>query len=174
MKKRIVLSAMVALLVLTAMPVVAQQNGQTLMIGGLVPLTLDLTLTADPLAQNLPLVGTPDPAFEQSIAEIGITTNNTAGWQLFVYSTNGSDLVSASNDRIRYTIRYTGSGGNDIGNAEEIPGGSTGLMIGESTGDGTNPAVLSELGESLFIQYDQDDHPAGYYSDQLAVVLRAR
>ncbi len=171
MNKRILAIAIVALLVLTAMPLVAQNNGQTLNIGGFVPLVLDLGLTPDAVAQNLPLVGT-TANFTQEIAAITIDTNNTAGWQLWVFSENAADLINSDGDTISYTIRFTGSGG--VATPETIPA-TTGLQVGEATE--ALDATGENLGDSgdLIIQYDQsEDFRAGYYSDQLAVVLRAR
>ena len=175
MKKRIILGAIVALLVMTAMPVVAQQNGQTLMIGGLVPLRLDLTLTPDADAQNLLLTvdpGDPDTPHNPTIATLEISTNNTAGWELHVYSMNGSNLVNAFGDEIQYTIRYDGAGGTPAP-GDLIPAGSGGQLIGEAD-NGAAPNNLADDG-ALIISYTRSaDHPAGYYSDQLAVVLRAQ
>ena len=171
MNKRILSIAIVAILVLTAMPLVAQNNGQTLNIGGFVPLVLDLGLTPDAVAQNLPLVGT-TANFTQEIAAITIDTNNTAGWQLWVFSENAADLINSDGDTISYTIRFTGSGG--VATPETIPA-TTGLQVGEATE--ALDATGENLGDSgdLIIQYDQSENfRAGYYSDQLAVVLRAR
>lgn len=170
MNKRILAIAIVALLVLTAMPLVAQNNGQTLNIGGFVPLVLELGLTPDAVAQNLPLVGT-TANFTQEIAAITIDTNNTAGWQLWVFSENAADLINSDGDTISYTIRFTGSGG--VATPVTIPA-TTGLQVGEATEalDATGEN-LSDSGD-LIIQYNQSEtFRAGYYSDQLAVVLRA-
>jgi hypothetical protein len=57
MKKHSKKAALAILLVLAALPMSAQDNGQTLNIGGLVPLQLTLTLIPDDRAQDLPLVG---------------------------------------------------------------------------------------------------------------------
>ncbi len=170
MKKRILAIAIVVLLVLTAMPLVAQNNGQTLNIGGFVPLQLDLGLTPDAVAQNLPLVGA-TAGFTQAIAALTIDTNNTAGWELWVFSENAADLINSDGDAISYTIRFTGSGG--VATPVTIPA-TVGLQVGEATEAVDPGANLSDSGD-LIIQYNQSDSfRAGYYSDQLAVVLRAR
>lgn len=166
MKKRIVLGALVALLVLTAMPVVAQA-GRTLTIGGLVPLTLELDLAPLALAQNLPLIGSVED-FEQDIAALTITTNNTAGWELWVYSENGAVLRNVHDDEIEYRIRFGGAFGEPTFDIPEGFGdGGLGRLIASDT-------TTSDTG-NLIIQYTQTEtFPAGYYSDQLAVVLRAQ
>lgn len=173
MKKQMTAVAIATLMVLAALPLAAQDNGQTLNIGGLVPLQLTLTLVPDDRAQDLPLVGTTvDNA--QIIAGVTIDTNNTAGWDLWVYSVNGSKLINNDADEIDYTIAYSGTGA--VATAA-IPAGSaangTGLLVG-SADDTDAPANTADTG-NLTITYTQTEtFPAGYYSDQIAVVLRAK
>ncbi len=147
-------------------------NGDTLNIGGQVPLTLDLTVTADASADNLTLVGTTS-GFNPTIAAISITTNNNAGWELWVFSTNADGSGTSMNNgdatpsEIAYTIEYSGTGG---GASAAIT--TAGLKVGENTA--TAPVATPETGD-LSITYDQSQtYPAGYYSDQLTIVLRAK
>jgi hypothetical protein len=142
-------------------------NGDTLNIGGVVPLSLDLTVTADPSADNLPLVGVSGPTTEP-IATIDISTNNHLGWELWVFSANagvaGTSMNNADGNSIGYTINYQG-----LGTLGATALTDSGLKVGEA---GTN---ATETGQVLEITYNQEpDHPAGYYSDQLTVVLRAK
>ena len=146
-------------------------NGDTINIGGMVPLILQLTVNPDPLADNLPMVAAVAAPTTERIAGIEIVTNNTAGWELWVFPENivgaaGSELINADADAIAYSISYTGTGGGAMG----LDG--NGLMLGEAGPlDGTEPAEAGDLE----ITYEQSDsHPAGYYSDQLAIVLRAK
>lgn len=141
-------------------------NGETINIGGVVPLILQLTVAPNALAENLTLVGTTDP-FTQEIAGITITTNNTAGWELWVFAVNagaaGTNLINSDGDEIAYTITYGGVGGVATTN---IP--DTGLKIGEEGDASGDNAAIS-------ITYAQTEtYAAGYYSDQLAIVLRAK
>ncbi len=141
------------------------QNGDTLNIGGQVPLTLTLTVAADADADNLILLGA--GSVNAPIAEIGISTNNTDGWELWVFSANAAGattaLINADGDPIPYTITYGGAGGVT---AEDLD--DDGVKVGESA---TNDAQVAQV---LSIDYLQSAHPAGYYSDQLAIVLRAK
>jgi hypothetical protein len=169
MKKRTLIIAIVALLVLTAMPLVAQNNGQTLNIGGIVP--LQLTLTVDTTAynhQNLPLE-TDVVDHTETIADITVTTNNSAGWELHAFSDNLSNLVNATTDTIAYDIGVTdgvvATVFAPISTADGI------LLWEENLGD---TGVLLFNG-TIELQYDRSaTYPAGYYSDQLALVLRAK
>ena len=145
-------------------------NGDTINIGGMVPLILQLTVDPDPDADNLPMVAAAGPTTER-IAGIEIVTNNTAGWELWVFPVNivgaaGSELINADGDAIAYSILYTGTGGGGMG----LDG--DGLMLGEAGPlDGTEDPEAGDLQ----ITYEQSNaHRAGYYSDQLAIVLRAK
>lgn len=160
--------ALAAMLVFTSGALFAA-NGDTLNIGGQVPLTLSLTVTADAAADNLTLITAgADASVAADIATIDIATNNTAGWELWVFSANAdatdTGMINADGDEIGYTISYAGAGGvttADITN--------TGLKVGE---DATN---ATQTGQALSVTYTQSaDHPAGYYSDQLSIVLRAK
>ncbi len=142
-------------------------NGDTINIGGYVTLKLDLTVAPDPGAVNLTLEGT-TVDFNPLIAQITISTNNTAGWELWVFAANaaggGTALTNADGDPIPYTITYAGTGG--VGPVA-IP--DTGVMVGENT------AADGDALQELSVTYtQQEDFPAGYYSDQLAIVLRAK
>jgi hypothetical protein len=166
MKKELRILSIVAALLLVA-GFAFGANGDTLNIGGQVPLILTLTVTANAAADNLTLVGA-TLAFNPTIAAIDIATNNTAGWELWVFSASSAGLdtgmFNADGDEIVYSITYAGTGGAA---AAAIP--PAGVLIGEnaaSTGD--TAAVLS-------VTYDQSiTYPAGYYSDQLSLVLRAK
>lgn len=160
--------AAVAALLLAATGAFAS-NGDTLNIGGQVPLTLTLTVTADANADNLTLLaGGVDENVNAAIAAIDITTNNTAGWELWVFSANAdgvnAGIENADGDRITYTITYAGAGGVATSDLT-----SAGLAVGESAVND------DQVGQILSIDYLQSDaHKAGYYSDQLAIVLRAK
>ena len=148
-------------------------NGDTINIGGLVPLRLELTVVVDGSEVNLDLTGG-TVAFSPTIAEITISTNNTAGWELWVFATNAGTtlttatstaLINADGDEIPYTISYAGTAGAD---KQDII--AAGLRVGERVGAATGEGPVA-----LSITYDQrNDYPAGYYSDQLAIVLRAK
>lgn len=168
MKQRL-LSVLVLLVVVATLGFAS--NGDTINIGGYVTLKLDLTVLADAEADNLQLETTDALPVEvnPTIAQITISTNNTAGWELWVFAVNADGastaMINADADEIPYTISYAGAAGVS---EEDIP--AVGLRVGErideSTGEG--PVALS-------ITYDQrNDYPAGYYSDQLAIVLRAK
>ena len=183
MTKRIIIGAIVALLVLTAMPVVAQHTGQTLTIGGLVPLRLDLTLTPAAAAQDLPLEG-PVPAEGVTVADLTISTNNSAGWDLFAYSVNGSRLLNSAaggnrdsvDNFIDYQVAFWFDG--------ELAADQPLLTIPVGQGDGGLARLIARSNDSndivaavgtLRVDFTPStDFRAGYYSDQLAVVLRAR
>lgn len=142
-------------------------NGDTLNIGGSVPLVLTLFVTPDANADNLTLVGAATPTVD--IATIDVTTNNTAGWELYAYSetaeaSGSSVLENADADTIAYTVTFNSPSG-----ATAVPITAGGLLLKE---DATNGA---EAGSALQITYAQGaNYPAGYYSDQLTLVLRAK
>jgi len=147
------------------------QSGDTLNIGGFVPLTLDLTVTPTVAANNLQLFGTTVDNVVP-VAGISIVTNNAAGWELHVYSgtgegTGASTLNNADGETIGYTVDYTGTGGVATANV-----GTGGLKVGEDTA--VAPLATPETG-NLNITYTQTQtFAAGYYSDQLSIVLRAK
>jgi hypothetical protein len=159
--------AMAAMLTLVSGALFAA-NGDTINIGGQVPLSLDLTVTPDTAADNLTLTAAATTATTATIATIDIATNNTAGWELWVFSNNAgaasTTLTNADGDTIGYKVTYGGAGGvtdTDITNV--------GLKVGE---DASN---TSQTGQLLQVNYSQEpDYPAGYYSDQLSIVLRAK
>lgn len=153
-------------------------NGDTINIGGHVPLQLTLTVTPNADTDNLPLDEGDIVDHEVIVAAIGITTNNTAGWDLVVFSTNAGNallggssvLVNADDDTIAYSVHYTGAGGALTGAPIT---NSDALLIGEASNVDA-PLNLAD-GGNLVITYDQSEsYPAGYYSDQLAIVLRAK
>ncbi len=150
-------------------------NGDTINIGGMVPLILQLTVAPDPLADNLPMVATPAADHTQTIAGIEIVTNNTAGWELWVFPVNivgagGSALINADTDAIAYTIAYTGTGGGGMvleGDGLRLGEGAAAAPLGAES-------APTETGDLTVTYQQSDSHPAGYYSDQLAIVLRAK
>ncbi len=153
-------------LLLLAPALAFSANGDTLNIGGSVPLVLTLVVTPDANADNL-VLHAPAATPTVTIATIDVSTNNTAGWELWVFSTTGealgsSTLRSADDEDIAYTVTYPGGATG----AAIIAGG---LMLKE------DPLNGSEAASALQITYAQaEDHDAGYYSDQLTLVLRAK
>lgn len=160
---RIILGAALLLLV----PALAfSANGDTLNIGGQVPLVLNLTVTPDADADNLTLLGSTTPTVD--IALIDVSTNNTAGWELHLFSANatgtGTFLENADGDQITYTVTFNSTGGATTADVLD-----TGLLLKD---DGANG---EEIDTPLQITYTQEpDLAAGYYSDQLSIVLRAK
>ncbi len=147
------------------------ESGDTLNIGGQVALKLNLSVTGDTNADNLALFSDPQVlGVDANIAAISITTNNTSGWELWVFSENAAGatttLENADTDTIDYTISYSGTGGVT---AIDIP--DIGLAVGQNT---SAPLAGTPETGTLSIRYDSDAYPAGYYSDQLAIVLRAK
>ena len=140
-------------------------NGDTINIGGSVPLILTLTVAPTAVADNLPLTTTgADAPTTQNLADISVVTNNTAGWELWIFSVNDGSLDNADTDSIGYTLTYAGTGGV----ATTAPT-TAGLLFGE------NGAATGDSTQDLNITYTQSaSHPAGYYSDQLTLVLRAK
>lgn len=163
-----ILGIAAALLFVTGLAFAA--NGDTLNIGGQVPLVLTLTVTADAAADNLTLTtGGANTGVTAAIATIDVTTNNSAGWELWVFSSNAdatdTGMINADGNEIGYTISYAGAGGSLT--PANIT--SSGLMVGEDTSNST------QSGQALSVTYTQSaSHPAGYYSDQLSIVLRAK
>ena len=142
-------------------------SGDTLTIGGSVPLTLDLTVTPSGTQDNITLVGAAAGS-TADIADIDINTNSSGGWELWVFSANagalGTGLLNADGDQIDYTIAYGGTGG-----AATMAVTDSGLKVGEEAAPNA-----AETG-TLTITYDQaNNYAAGYYSDLLTVTLRAK
>ena len=164
MKKQLRLLSIVAALLLVA-GVAFAANGDSINIGGQVPLILDLTVVPDAAADNLTLVGAA-ATVNPTIATITIATNNTLGWELWVFSTDldgTSSLINADGDQIDYTISYAGAGTQPTATIPAI-----GLQVG-AEGDATGDTA------ALSITYDlATTYPAGYYSDSLTIVLRAQ
>lgn len=193
MKKGMIIIALALILAVGILPVAGQttHTGHTMMIGGLVPLILNLEITQHTQAQDLPLLG--EGSHEQVIATIEISTNNSAGWELWAYSENGSQLRNSffdpgpggepthANNFIPYTIRYDGGDVYSI-----IPEGSGFGGPGDGTTEGGDPEapfsgriIASDVGQAsdgiLEIIYVQsNDYRAGYYSDIISIVLRAQ
>ena len=163
MKRAIVL----AVFLLAGASAVFAASGDTLTIGGSVPLTLDLTVTPSGTQDNITLVGAVAPS-TATIASIAINTNASAGWELWVFSANagaaGTWLINADGDQIDYTMHYTNTGGGATAAITD-----SGLKVGEEAAPNA-----AESGD-LVITYDQaTDYPAGYYSDVLTITLRAK
>jgi hypothetical protein len=153
------------------MPVFAS-NGDTLNIGGVVPLILNLTVTPTDPYDNLDLMSDPAADVNVQIADITIETNNSAGWELWITSNNSDDgnqaLVSGDGDTIAYSLTYSGTNGL----SDQAVTATTGNMFGYTESGDAN--VYDEA-STLTINYQQGvDYPAGYYSDQLTIVLRAK
>ena len=140
-------------------------SGETIIIGGAVPLILDLAVVTTADTDNLDLSSTTD-GVDQSvvIANITITTNNTAGWDLIAISENDAVMTNADGDDISYSLTYGGAGTTGAA----TPNSTTGILLGEE-------ADLSGDVAALSINYQRDTgYPAGYYSDQVALILRAK
>lgn len=169
MKRMLRIMAVVAVLFLA--PALAfGANGDTINIGGSVPLVLSLTVTPDADADNLTLHA-PAANTTVSIATIDVTTNNTGGWELYAYSATAdagtaSVLANADGDDIGYSVTFTSDGGAGVTDTA-IPNG--GQLLAEYASNET------EVDSPLEITYAQaENYEAGYYSDQLTIVLRAK
>lgn len=161
-RKFLIKSFTVLVLLLVASTAFAA-SGETIIIGGAVPLELNLTVTPTADADNLVLVGTTSPN-TVAIASIAITTNNTAGWDLIIISENDATLTNADSDDIAYTLLYAGIGAP----VATAPTSGAGVKYGEEADASGDTADLS------IIYAQSTTHPAGYYSDQLSIVLRAK
>lgn len=145
-------------------------NGDTINIGGSVPLVLSLTVTPDANADNLTLHA-PAAAATATIATIDVTTNNTGGWELYAYSATAdagtsSILENADGDDIGYTVTFTSDGGAGVTDTAIPSGGQLLTEYATNQTEATSPLVIN---------YAQaENYPAGYYSDQLTIVLRAK
>ena len=142
-------------------------NGETINIGGTVPLILTLTVSPEATADNLPLTTTgADASTTEDLADITIATNNTSGWELWIFSVNGGTLNNSepTPDTIGYTLTYAGT--NGVATTAPL---TAGVRFGQNT------AATGDSAQSLDIVYNQSaTYPAGYYSDQLTLVLRAK
>ncbi|MBI9101559.1 MAG: hypothetical protein JEY99_04020 [Spirochaetales bacterium] len=169
MKKKLLLLTIVLIF---SIGTVTAASGDSMTIGGVVPLVLDLTLVQAGTADDLTLktgVDTEDVV----IATTTIATNSSAGWTLVVMSENGSNLINEETDSIAYTMSYaTTSGGVSTTVATDALLLSTGTDIADSdarTGEST-PEVAN-----LTISYPRSlTYAAGYYSDLLTITLRAK
>lgn len=173
LRKSIVL---LVILLMSLTPVFAA-TGDTLIIGGAVPLILTLVVTPDAGADDLTLraaAATVTP----TVGTVEIEANNSAGWELWVHSTNADAtnamMLNADGDPIAYLIEYDKTLGQGTGVATNVGAEltSAGLKIGEDTAitaEGT-----PEQG-ALVLTYDTAfTYPAGYYSDLLTITLRAK
>jgi len=162
---------LILIVFLSGFGIIYGATGDTLTIGGSVPLILEITVTPDPNSDDLTLVGAAAPT-TATIATIGIITNSSAGWELWVQSTNATtyaSLINADGDEIPYTLAYgsTNGTGGTVNDGTAIT--SDGIMLGEDS-------TVSTIEEgNLDITYDQaPDYPAGYYSDLLTITIRAK
>lgn len=148
-------------------------SGDSMSIGGVVPLVLELTL--DPTSYNaddLDLDSADTLDVTATIADITIDTNSSAGWDLVVMSANDSSLINQETDAIAYTAVYVRgvTGTSTAAAAQSLT--AAGVVL-TSDGDRT-PAGTGEVGV-INIVYDQSTtYAAGYYSDLLTVTLRAK
>lgn len=157
------------------LPVFAS-NGDTFNIGGVVPLTLDLTVTPQNNWDNLDL-SSDDLATTVSIAAITIHTNNSQGWELYIFSANSDagnpGLRNDDNDPISYTLVYGGTGAVAAAAVPANVGDGSANLYGEAAV--TDVAERYDETSDLTIGYTRStSYPAGYYSDQLTLVLRAK
>jgi len=160
-------AVLAAVFLLAGVGAVFAASGDTLTIGGSVPLTLDLTVTPSGDQDNITLEGA-GIGETWTVASIVIDTNASAGWELWVFAANtdGSDtyLTNADGDQIIYTIAYDGTGG---GASASVP--TAGVKVGEEGAPNS-----AETGD-LIVTYDQSNaYAAGYYSDLLTITLRAK
>jgi hypothetical protein len=100
------------------------------------------------------------------VAAIEITSNASAGWELYIYSANDGKMINADNDEIDYTLTYATV--EATGNAAATPLSAGVVFASEADTSGDSVGDLN-------ITYTQSTgYPAGYYSDQLTMVLRAQ
>ena len=166
---------LILLIIMLAMPVFAT-NGDVLNIGGIVPLILNLTVTPTAISDNLTLVGDPATPTTAVIAGLVIETNNSAGWELWVYSNNADGgscaLINDDGDEFTYVLDYTGSSGANSSDDVAVTA-TDGTMYGEAE-VGAGALRYDDTGNLEITYTPQLDNPAGYYSDQLTIVLRAK
>ena len=165
----------ILLMLLLMMPLFAT-NGDVLNIGGIVPLILNLTVAPSANSDNLTLVGDPATPVTATIAGLTIETNNSAGWELWVYSNNADGgscaLINDDADEFSYVLDYTGSSGT-LSEDDVAVAASTGTMYGEAE-SGAGALRYDDTGNLEITYTPQLDNPAGYYTDQLTIVLRAK
>ncbi|MDC7218737.1 MAG: hypothetical protein PQJ59_02290 [Spirochaetales bacterium] len=163
----------IVLAVLLVLPVFAS-NGDTINIGGVVPLILDLDVDTSAYEfDNLTLVGAA-ASTTVGLADITISTNNSAGWDLYIYSSNVSGggncaLINDDLDEVSYTLEFSSTLSAGVGTGASAITDASGTQFGTTTTDTDVTDGLLEITYST-----SNDYPAGYYSDQLTVVLRAR
>ena len=163
-KAKLLKKSLIVLVLILVAGTTFAASGETIIIGGAVPLILDLTVTTTAATDNLDLSSVTAAGHSETIADITITTNNTAGWDLIAISENDAVMTNADGDDIAYTLTYLGAGTAGA----LAPNSTTGVLLGEE-------ADLSGDTSTLTITYDQDTtYPAGYYSDQVALILRAK
>ena len=141
-------------------------SGDTLTIGGSVPLVLDLVVTTDGSEIILDLNTADGPAADVQIATIAIDSNAMAGWDLIISSANGGEMLNADGDAITYTLNYIPTIASPL-NADTAPT-VAGLSYAENT------ATTGDAGTLVMDYTESTDYAAGYYSDQLTLVLRAK
>jgi len=164
--------AAIAVTLLIGLALLYAATGDTLTIGGAVPLTLDLVLTPAAGSDNLTLdaaAATVTP----TVGSVTIVTNSSAGWELWVQSTNADGtnamLTNADGDSINYKIGYTRTAGTGTAQNAGAELTNAGLLIADDTTVST-----AEQGD-LVLTYDTaDNYAAGYYSDLLTVTVRAK
>ena len=165
MRNFLIKSLTVLVLFLVAGTVFAS-NGETLNIGGTVPLTLTLNVTKEADLDKLAL-NTSNSVTIVDVASITVASNASAGWELYIYSANGGKMLNADADEIAYTLTYattesTAAAADTTPTTAGVVFASETDTSGDTTGD-------------LNIKYTQSTaYPAGYYSDQLTMVLRAQ
>ena len=162
------------IVLLLSLNVISAASGDSMTIGGVVPLILNLTMTQDPGADDLDLDSATGPVTGITIASITVDTNSSAGWELVVMSENGGTLKNAvpTDTPISYTCTYVqgASGSSTSTGAQGLT--TAGVILTQDTARTT--AGTPEPG-TLQIAYNQSTtYPAGYYSDLLTVTLRAK
>lgn len=169
-KAKLLKKSLILLVLLLVAATAFAASGETIIIGGAVPLSLILTVdTSAYTHDNLDLSSATVANHNEPIADITITTNNTAGWELIAVSENhgitgATEMSNADGDDIAYTMTYAGTGG-----VTAAPTG-TGVIIGEN-----GASSAGDAGAELSITYNQSTtYPAGYYSDQVELILRAK
>lgn len=164
--------AAIAVTLLVGMALLFAATGDTLTIGGAVPLTLDLVLTAAAGSDNLTLHAVA-AAVTPTVGSVTIVTNSSAGWELWVQSTNADGtnamLTNADGDSIDYTIGYTRTAGTGTSQNVGAELTNAGLLIADDTTVST-----VEEGDLVLSFNTAENYPAGYYSDLLTVTIRAK
>ncbi len=142
-------------------------NGDTLNIGGTVPLVLSLTVTAESGIDNLALNTADANDHTENLASIVIASNASAGWDLYIYSANDGVMTNADGDTIAYTLLYASPDSTTLGT--DVAPSTAGVSYAEETN------TTGDASGDLDMIYNQSTaYAAGYYSDQLTLVLRAK